>query len=735
MRERKRYEIAGTVQGVGFRPFVLRLASELGLTGWVLNDGFGVLIEAEGAPETLAAFQRRLQAEKPPLAVIDRLVFSDCPRQNDSGFRIRQSDTGGEITAHIPPDTAPCKNCLNELFDPADRRFRHPFISCTDCGPRYTIIENLPYDRPQTSMRDFPLCAPCEAEYQNPADRRFHAQPIACHACGPVLSLKDGAGNLIGEKEAALETAARALAKGQIVAVKGLGGFHLCCDATDETAVAQLRIRKRRPAKPLAVLFDAPETLQTHADLTDDELPLLTSNRRPIVLAAKSAAYALAPSVAPGIDRIGVMLPSTPIQSLLLEKLKRPIVATSANLSDEPVILDYESLREKLGNVFDLALDHDRPILNACDDSVLQSAAGQTVMIRRARGYAPEALRLPGRLSEATLAVGAQQKSAIALGFNDQAVLSPHIGDLHTIDSIEYFERTIDTFKRLYRFEPKRIVCDLHPGYASSQWAKASGLPLTSVQHHHAHALAVMVEYGLRGPVLAIAWDGTGYGSDGTLWGGEFLIADYTGFERLAHLMPFGLIGGEAAVRDPKRIAYALLQAARIDHPLLNDPQNQSWGQMLSRRLNTPLSSSMGRLFDGVAALSGIQPVLEYEGQSGLRLEHLFDPAEKESYPFAVETGAIDWRPMIAPLLRDAPAVAASRFMNTLCRMATEIAKPLELPIVLCGGVFQNKTLATLLHRELRAAGKTVFLPGRYPPNDGSIALGQLSYHLDINSV
>jgi hydrogenase maturation protein HypF len=723
--ERKRYEAIGTVQGVGFRPFVYRLANELNLSGLVYNDGFGVTIEAQGASEAIAAFERRLVAEKPELALLSRVESEAIAPVEESGFFIDASRSGETIGAHIPPDTAICADCERELFDASDRRYLHPFISCTNCGARYTIVENLPYDRPFTSMRAFPTCEKCQSEYENPRDRRFHAQPIACNDCGSVLTLLDQNGAAIAQRGEALEKTAQAIENGAIVAIKALGGYQLCLDARNDEAIKRLRDRKKRALKPFAVLFNTIEAVEKAAIVAENDRKLLLSNRRPIVLLKKSGGYDLSPLVAPQIDRLGAMLPSSPIQYLLLKRLNRPAIATSANLAEAPIIIDEKTLFEKLGGVFDFALTHDRAIVNACDDGVAQTIESQTIMVRRARGFAPEALLLPRKLALPALALGAQQKSAVAIGFNRSAVVSPHIGDLFSIDAIEYFERAIKTLKRLYRFEPQKIICDLHARYASSEFAKTQNLPIERVQHHHAHALAVMAEYGLSGDVLAIAWDGTGYGEDGSIWGGEFLVANYGAFERVAHIKPFGLIGGESAIKEPKRIAASLLYEAKIADAILTP----NYEKMLAKGINSPQTSSVGRLFDGVAYLGGIQTEYGFDGLSGLAIEALFDENEKKTYPFSAQNGAIDCSPMIREIFAACDRrEIASGFLNTLCAIALCVAKPIDLPIVLCGGVFQNKTLANMLLKKLRAIGKKVYLPERFPPNDGAIALGQLAY-------
>ncbi|MDR1451153.1 MAG: carbamoyltransferase HypF [Helicobacteraceae bacterium] len=724
--KRKRYEVVGVVQGVGFRPFVYKLASELRLSGKVYNDGFGVVIEAQGEIEALAAFERRLAAEKPALSVVSQITERSIALGNEAVFVIDQSQSSDAIAAHIPPDTAICAECEKELFDPSDRRYLHPFISCSHCGARYTIIENLPYDRPATSMREFAACKRCQSEYENPVDRRFHAQPISCNDCGPVLTLLNRLGETIARNGEALEKTAKAIENGAIVAIKALGGYQLCLDANSADALAAIRKRKNRPIKPFAVLFPSIEAIEKQAIVSDADRKLLLSNRRPIVLLKKSDGYILSRLVAPTIDRVGAALASSPIQYLLLKRLNRPIVATSANISESPIVIDEKTLFASLGDIFDLALTHDRVIVNACDDSVAQTIESQTIMIRRARGFAPEVCALPQKLSRPVLALGAQQKSAIAIGFDKSAIVSPHIGDLFNIEAIDYFRRAIASLKRLYRFEPQSVVCDLHPRYFSSEFAETLNLPITRVQHHHAHALAVMAEYRLTSKTLAIVWDGSGYGADGTIWGGEFLIADYGCFERIAHIKPFALIGGEAAIKKPERVAASLLLDANIDSPIVS----KNYEIMARKRLNSPLTSSVGRLFDAVAYLSGAQIEYGFDGLSGLAIEARYDEREKRSYPFNVQNGVIDCSPMIAAIAASkSQREIASRFLNTLCVVAAQIAAPLDLPITLCGGVFQNKTLANMLAKKLRENGKTVYLPERFPPNDGAIALGQLAYN------
>ena len=749
----------GVVQGVGFRPFVYQLAVRNALGGYVLNDGGGVLIEIEGPDAATETFVETLLSAPPPLARIDDLSREAVPLFGETGFEIRRSEATEAFTM-VSPDIAVCDACTAELMDPANRRYRYPLINCTDCGPRYSIISALPYDRPNTSMRFFSMCPECGAEYNDPDNRRYHAQPISCFDCGPQLSMTDASGRTVETDERCVEAAARLIAEGRIVAVKGLGGFHLLCDATNEKAVRTLRERKGRPSKPLAVMFPSLESIRAAAEIGEADERLIRSKERPItIVTAKKGSGGIAPSVAPGIDRIGVVLPYTPLHILLLYALQRPVVATSANLSDAPITTDAETVRQRLGHVVDAVLDHDRGIVNACDDSVVMPAGGRTMMLRMARGYAPKSLTLPFAAPEKILAVGANQKNAVALAFGKQLVLSPHIGDLVSLDAFEYFERTLETFKRFYAFEPDVVVCDLHPGYETTRWAEAfcdhhPGTELLRVQHHYAHALSCMAECGLDEEVLAFCFDGTGYGEakvngkagedalgHNTLWGGEVLLADPHTYERVLHLRPFRLLGGEKAVREPRRVALSLLfECYSLDEVLVMDnPAVKSFAQeeiktlhvMWRRGLNAPRSSSVGRLFDAVASLTGVTHVLGYEGESGLLLEAAAAEAgPQEGFDFPVSGEMIDWEPMLKQILKaPSPEAAAAGFHAALADTIVETARRYpEKKVVLSGGVFQNRTLTERAAEKLDEAGIRYFLNRDVPVNDGGIALGQL-YH------
>ena len=733
------------MQGVGFRPFVYTLVHDMGLEGTVYNTPAGATVELCASKEETERFVARLRRDAPPLARIERITLEAFAPCSHRGFRIAKSRGEGDVSARVPPDTALCAACEKELYDPANRRFRYPFITCTDCGVRYTIIERLPYDRPNTSMRFFPMCAACEAEYRNPADRRYHAQPIGCFECGPRVSLY-GRRTASGAQHSdeVIAEAARLLRQGDIVAVKGVGGFHLMCDATNDAAVARLRERKHRPHKPLAVMVRTLEEAKRYARIDEDEAALLTSAARPIVLLRAADASPLSDAVAPGVGYVGVMLPYTALHLLLLDAVGAPLVATSANRSGEPLCTDEKSL-EKLADVYDAVLTHDRPIVNGCDDSVMTVVAGRRVTLRRARGYAPASLTLPFALTQPALALGAHQKNTVAIGFGNQAIVSPHIGDLDNVEAMAYYERTVATLLRLYDFTPERIVCDAHPRYASTRFAdtmRRTAAP-HKVFHHRAHMLGAMAEHGLRGEAFGVVWDGTGLGEDGTLWGGEFFVGGYADMRRVGHLRPVALLGGEKAVREPRRAALSVLfdiygeAALTMDLPAVQafaPAEARTLFAMWQKGLNAPKSSSMGRMFDAAASLLGVCQVMSFEGQSGLMLEALYDEKVHGVYPFEIDDkGAVDMRPAFEAMLRESDTrTAASRLFHTLVEIIARVYAPYaHLPLVCSGGVFQNRILLALVLERFPDA----VLPERFPPNDGGIALGQLVFAPESASV
>ena len=749
---RLRLEIGGLVQGVGFRPFVWRLARDHGVGGWVSNTGNGVRIEIEGPSATLDRMLRRLRGEAPPFASIRSWNESEIEVLGDREFVIAASDDRGAPSSPVLPDLAPCAACLRDVLEPGDRRESYPFTNCTNCGPRFSIVRSLPYDRARTTMASFALCPACRDEYENPADRRFHAQPTACPSCGPSLALWSADGETLAVGPEALAGAAAALREGKIIAVKGLGGFHLVTDATSREAVGRLRARKGREEKPFAVLVATTDDAQAIAEVDKDTEALLTSPQAPIVLLPRLPDADVAPEVAPGNPRLGVFLPPTPLHHLLMRAFGRPAVATSGNLSDEPICTDESEARSRLSGIADLFLVNDRPIARHVDDSVAWWVDGAPALIRRARGYAPEPLLMAEELPP-LLGVGAHLKNTTAVSSGRHVFVSQHVGDLETEQAFGAFERVIADFLSFYRIRPEAIAHDLHPDYLSTRWAHDAraagpleGLPLVGVQHHHAHLAACLAEHGVEGPALGVTWDGTGYGEDGTIWGGEFLVGDATGFRRAAHLLPFPLPGGDAAVREPRRTAYALLRATFGDdaHGMVDLAPLRAWSErerevldrVLDRRVMTPITTSAGRLFDGVAALAGIRQSVRYEGQAAMELEWAAGRSSDDPYPLPVIDGepmVLDWRPLVRRVVEDAranasPSRIASRFHGALVAAIVEVARRLGVPrVALAGGCFQNRILTEGAAHALRKGGFDVLLHRQMPANDGSICLGQIA--------
>ncbi|MEJ1972320.1 MAG: carbamoyltransferase HypF [Lacunisphaera sp.] len=752
--------VRGTVQGVGYRPFVHRTATGLGLRGWVLNDGGGVLVRAAGDAGRIADLVDALTVQAPSAACVagvDRLPLSaDTPAPGEA-FAIVASATNGRVATAVPADLALCADCRRELLDPADRRHGYPFINCTQCGPRYSLIEQLPYDRPHTTMRAFPLCPACAREYGDPADRRFHAEPNACPACGPHVTLRGADGVIFAERETAIHRTQELLRHGRIVAVKGVGGFHLMCNATDAAAVATLRERKRRDGKPLAVMFRDLTQLGDHATVPAAAAALLASPAAPIVLVSGRATPAangpaLAPDLAPGNPWIGALLPYSPLHLRLLAGLDFPLVATSANLANEPLCRDNDEARYRLEWIADVFLEHNRPIAHPVDDSVVRlTASGEPILLRRARGFAPAPLTLPGRLPGHLLCVGGHMKNTVAVAAGDQVTLSPHLGDLDSMPARDAFTRTIATLGRLYGAGFTAVAHDKHAGYASTAHAGRLGLPAIAVQHHLAHVLACLLEHGAAADnVLGVAWDGTGWGEDGTVWGGEFLLLRQNRAERFARLRPFRLAGGEAAVRDARRIALAFTRAAGCTPSADSFAAWESvlLGRMLDDGLNAPLCSSAGRLFDGFAALLGLGECNDFEGQLPLALEAAATAAaaDARALPFPVsacdEPGArleIDWRPAVRAVFdrRAAPADQALALHHGLARAIVTVARQAGAgTVVLTGGCFQNALLHSLASTALQDAGFRVLVHRRLSPNDNSIAAGQaLAVLLQLTSV
>ena len=740
--------IRGAVQGVGFRPFVFRLAEELGLTGWVNNSTQGVFIEVEGRRDPLQSFLLRIPREKPPRAYIQSLESSWLDPVGFTKFEIRESDASGAKTALILPDIATCPECLREVFDPANRRHRYPFTNCTHCGPRFSIIQSLPYDRPNTTMKRFAMCEACRAEYEDPRDRRFHAQPNACPACGPQLELWDRTGRVLGQRDAALQQAVQVIRRGEIAAVKGLGGFHLLVDARNEQAVCRLRELKHREEKPFALMAPSLAAVRALCEVSETEERLLTSPESPIVLLRRRGdARDIAESVAPRNPRLGVMLPYTPLHYLLLAELGFPVVATSGNLAEEPICTDERDALQRLGGIADIFLVHDRPIVRHVDDSIVRVVMDREMVMRRARGFAP----LPVHLSRASLApqlaVGAHLKSSVALVVGHNVFISQHIGDLESTAAFDAFQRVVGDLERLYDARPESVACDAHPDYLSTRFARQLGVPVREVQHHFAHVVSCMAENELEGPVLGVAWDGTGYGTDGTIWGGEFFRATRHDFERVAHLRQFRLPGGDSAVREPRRSAAGVLYEIfgdalfKLGAPApvqgFTRPELQIVWQMLHKQLNAPVTSSAGRLFDAAAAIAGLRLETRYEGQAAMEWEFAAEAAgTDEAYPFGIRDGqsplVVDWEPMIRGMLDDVAenepvGRIAAKFHNALAEIIVAVARRVgREQVVLSGGCFQNRYLTERAVRRLEQEHFRAYWHQRVPPNDGGIALGQV---------
>jgi hydrogenase maturation protein HypF len=753
---RLRVAIRGAVQGVGFRPFIYRLATGMRLAGWVNNSAQGVLIEAEGRREQLRQFLLRIEAEKPPRSFIQSLESALLDPAGYTGFEVRHSDESGVKTAFVLPDIATCPDCRAEIFDPANRRYGYPFTNCTNCGPRFSIIKALPYDRANTTMRRFTMCPECQAEYDNPLDRRFHAQPNACPRCGPQLAFWDTGGNALAEHGMAQLRAAAAIRQGAIVAIKGLGGFHLMVDARDQDAVQRLRRRKAREEKPFALMYPTLAQIQDDCEVSTLEERLLRSPESPIVLLRRHSPVethsSIAEAVAPGNPNLGVMLPYTPLHHLLMAELGFPVVATSGNRSDEPICTDEREALDRLSDIADYFLVHNRPIARHVDDSIVRVMLGGECVLRRARGYAPLPVHLErARHAAPLLAVGAHLKNTVAIMVGGEVFGSQHIGDLETPQAFEAFNQVVASLATLYDFTPTVIACDAHPDYRSTQFAEAAvrghARPLVRVQHHYAHVLSCMAENELEPPLLGVAWDGTGYGLDGTIWGGEWLRVNDTSFERVAHLRTFRLPGGEQAIREPRRAAIGLLYEllgdalfARDDLPLLRAFSTQERAimrTMLQRGINAPVTSSAGRLFDAVAAIVGLRQESRYEGQAALELECALAGVETdEAYPVRVSahylTQIVDWEPLAHGILDDLRrglpvGWIAAKFHNTLAEMIVAVAvRADEERVALTGGCFQNRYLAERAVARLRAAGFRPYWHQRIPPNDGGIALGQV---------
>jgi hydrogenase maturation protein HypF len=747
-------KVRGVVQGVGFRPFIYRLAHEHNLTGWVRNTSGSVEIEVEGDEVALKGFLNDLETKTPPMAHIEKVKASFHPPLDYTIFEIRSSQSQRGKYQLVSPDIATCRDCLEEILHPNNRRYRYPFTNCTNCGPRFTIIEDIPYDRPQTTMRRFKMCPECQREYDDPLDRRFHAQPNACPKCGPSPKLVDSEGNLTGGSDV-ITSASTLLKDGHILAIRGLGGFQLACDATNETAVNTLRTRKKRSAKPLAVMMATLEEIARHCYLSPEEEKLLKSPECPIVLLRwRRGSSDIYTTVAPNLKYLGVMLPYTPLHHLLLREAGQPLVMTSGNLSEEPIAKDNDEALKRLKGIADYFLLHNRDIYARYDDSVYLVADEVPRPIRRARGYAPYPVFLPFKLKQ-VLACGAEEKNTFCLTKDDHAFISQHIGDMENEETLEHFENTIELYKKLFRVTPEIVAYDMHPEYLATKYARqvgsALGLTMVPVQHHHAHIASCLAENRAKGPVIGVAFDGTGFGSDGNIWGGEFLLADYRSFQRAGHLEYVPLPGGSAAIKKPCRMALSFLYTLLgFDFSLeglplsgLGPQETEIVKQQLKRGLNSPLASSAGRLFDAVSALAGVRGEIDYEAQAAIELEMLApdEPGDSEEKPYAfsitLDRGVrvVRLAELISSVVRDVRAripvsVISLRFHQTMAQIISDMSQAIAREtgitrVALSGGVFQNRLLLKLATAALKKAGLTVLSHRLVPCNDGGISLGQ----------
>ncbi|MGM0381623.1 MAG: carbamoyltransferase HypF [bacterium] len=752
-------KITGTVQGVGFRPFVYRLADRFDLTGRVRNDSAGVEISVEGPADNLQKFLSALQEEVPPAARVELFEYSEIQPENYSEFKIEKSSGTGKIEVDILPDLATCADCREELFDPSDRRHRYSFINCTNCGPRYSIIQSLPYDRPRTTMEKFEMCPECQKEYEEPLDRRFHAQPNACPECGPHLEWTDSCGKVKETRNEALARCVELVEKEEVVAVKGLGGFHLLADGRSPAAVDKLRRGKKRPSKPLALMYPDLQRLEEDCRVDGREEDVLLSAESPIVLLEKRKEISIAPGVAPGVADLGAMLPYTPLHHLLLDELGFPVVASSGNISGQPICIDNEEAIEKLGGIVGGFLMHNRPILRRVDDSVVRVVDGELQVIRRARGYAPRPVGKVENLPN-MLAAGPRKKNTVGISRNGQLILSQHLGDLDSAASVDNFEQTIQDLQQLYELDPEGVVSDLHPDYYSTNYARNRELENISVQHHHAHAVSCMVDnqLNLQERVLAVCWDGTGYGRDGTIWGGEFLQVTGGDFSRIAHLRQFNLPGSDRAVMEPRRSLLGILfetgelaERTVVDELSLFDKNEfETVVKALESNINSPRTSSMGRLFDAFSALVGLAPVVDYSGQAPAELEKLARNFQVDNkgittgFNFEIHARenklVVDWAPVFKSAVDKinngmGKTRLAYEFHQALGDLIVEIARRQKLEnVILTGGCFQNKLLTELSLAKLRRADFTPYIHKTIPPNDGGIAAGQLAVAGDLLS-
>lgn len=742
---RLRVRITGIVQGVGFRPFIYRLAGEMGLKGYVQNDTKGVTIEVEGREDKLTDFLLRIDGEKPGISRIYSLQHSFLNEKTFKDFVIKESEDEGDIRVSIIPDLATCDECLEDITNPVDRRFGYPFTNCTNCGPRFTIIDDMPYDRDNTSMNAFRMCSECEKEYNEPSDRRFHAQPDACPECGPEVILLNNKRETVSNKDKAVEDVVKFINEGRIIAIKGLGGYHLVCDATNEESVRILRDRKQREEKPMAVMFPDITSIKKEAYLGLLEERALNSTEKPIVILKKRKNTTITDLVSPENSTVGAFLPYTPLHYIILERLKKPVVATSANITDEPIARDDDDAFRRLSDIADYFLTHNREIVRRCDDSVVRIVSERQVPVRRSRGFTPLPVVLPFKLRRPVLALGTYMNNTIALGVDDKVYLSQHIGDLETPLAMEFYEETVNDFLRLFDIKPEIVVSDMHPGYYSTMFGeKHYRDKLVKVQHHFAHILSCMAENDVAEDeeVIGFAFDGAGYGLDKTVWGSEVMIASYAGFSRVFHLRPYSLPGGEKAVKEPVRTAFSLLyetfgdEAAVLDLLPVFKKERLFYLDMIKKGVNSPLTTSMGRLFDGISSITGLKHKVSYHAQAAIALEQsALWSNESMAYPFTIKDKIIDYRPMIKGILNDLKSevpkeAIAKKFHNSVIEIIISLSGSIRnemgiTKVALSGGVFQNEILLGGAFNELKERGFTPLIHQLVPPNDGGVSLGQ----------
>lgn len=749
MDKRIKIFVKGAVQGVGFRPFIFKLAGSLGLKGYVLNSPQGVVIEAEGSKVKLDEFISRIRSDKPPVSLIQNISVEELNLNGFKQFEIRKSGEGGQPNAIVLPDIATCKECFDEVFDPANRRYLYPFTNCTNCGPRFSIIESLPYDRPRTTMKKFAMCPECLSEYKNPENRRFHAQPNACPVCGPHTELLDAAGKILSQYHDSILQAAEAIRQGKIVAVKGIGGFHLMVDAMNDDAIYRLRKAKNREEKPFALMYMDMDDVIKDCELNVQEKNLLNSVQSPVVILRKKRNCRISDAAAPGNPNLGVMLPYSPLHHIMLRELKSPVVATSGNLSEEPICTDECEALIRLKGIADLFLVHNRPVFRHVDDSITRICAGDKIILRRARGYAPMPVIINNRSKKHTLSLGGHLKNTIAVSKGDEVFISQHIGDLETKESFSSFVNTIEKFREIYMIDPEVVMCDMHPDYISSKYAKENFPNVVMVQHHLAHILSVMAEHEIDDSVLGVAWDGAGYGTDNSIWGGEFLKISSEGYTRFAHLKSFRLAGGESAFKDIYKSAFGLLyeiygkDSVKKANELIGLSENEAeiYFKMITQNVNSPVCTSAGRLFDAAAAILINHRRVNFEGQAAMEMEFLTYGSETdESYGFKIEENEskmkiADWTLLIKEMTEDklkkvCPEKISAKFHNTLSNIILGIAKLSgEKNIALSGGCFQNKYLLEKTVEILKKEGYNVFWNKEVPSNDGGISTGQTAYN------